>query len=52
MGRELALARRDALALASIEVDLRITQMVNEVRGAHAVWRDHAEGRIANRKGT
>lgn len=29
--------RADALALASLVVDLRITQIVNEVRGVHAV---------------
>ena len=29
MGREYGLSRRDALALASLQVDLRITQMVN-----------------------
>ena len=42
MGRELGLERRDALALASVVVDLRITQMVNGVRGVHAVLRDGA----------
>jgi acetamidase/formamidase len=36
--RELGLSRRDALAVASIEADLRITQIVNEVQGVHAVW--------------
>jgi acetamidase/formamidase len=40
MGRELGLERRDALALASIVVDLRVTQLVNGVRGVHAVLRD------------
>jgi acetamidase/formamidase len=40
LGREYGLARRDALALASVHVDLRVTQMVNEVRGVHAVLRD------------
>jgi acetamidase/formamidase len=40
MGREHGLGRRDALALASVVVDLRITQLVNGVRGAHAVLRD------------
>ena len=29
--------RTDALALASVTVDLRITQIVNGVRGVHAV---------------
>jgi acetamidase/formamidase len=36
MGREHGLERREALALASVVVDLRITQMVNGVRGVHA----------------
>jgi acetamidase/formamidase len=37
MGRELGLERRDALAVASVVVDLRVTQMVNGVRGVHAL---------------
>jgi len=37
MGREHGLERRDALALASVVVDLRVTQMVNGVRGVHAL---------------
>lgn len=37
MGRELGLERRDALALASVVVDLRVTQIVNGVKGVHAV---------------
>jgi acetamidase/formamidase len=40
MGRELDLDRSDALALASVLVDLRITQVVNDVQGVHAVLRD------------
>lgn len=36
MGRELGLERRDALALASVVVDLRVTQIVNGVSGVHA----------------
>ena len=36
MGREHGLERAEALALASLIVDLRITQMVNGVRGVHA----------------
>jgi acetamidase/formamidase len=36
MTRELGLGRREALAYASVVVDLRITQMVNGVRGVHA----------------
>jgi acetamidase/formamidase len=42
MERELGLERRDALALASLVVDLRITQVVNGVQGVHAVLRDGA----------
>jgi acetamidase/formamidase len=37
MGREHGLGRAEALALASIAVDLRVTQMVNGVQGVHAV---------------
>jgi acetamidase/formamidase len=33
----LAVGRTDALALASVTVDLRITQIVNGIRGVHAV---------------
>jgi acetamidase/formamidase len=36
MRREHGLERAEALALASLGVDLRITQMVNGVRGVHA----------------
>jgi acetamidase/formamidase len=36
MSREHALARREALALASVVVDLRVTQLVNGARGIHA----------------
>jgi acetamidase/formamidase len=42
MGRERGLAREDALALASVVVDLRVTQVVNGVKGVHAVLRDDA----------
>jgi acetamidase/formamidase len=42
MGRELGLDRRDALALAGVVVDLRVTQVVNGVKGVHAVLRDGA----------
>ena len=42
MERELGLARPDALALASVAVDLRVTQVVNEALGIHAVLRDDA----------
>jgi acetamidase/formamidase len=37
MGREHGLERRDALALASLVADLRVTQIVNAVSGVHAV---------------
>ena len=42
MAREHGLARCDALALASLVVDLRVTQLVNEVQGIHAVLRHDA----------
>jgi len=37
MERELGLDRKEALALASVVVDLRVTQVVNRIRGVHAV---------------
>jgi acetamidase/formamidase len=37
MSREHGLGRREALALAGVVVDLRVTQLVNGVRGVHAV---------------
>jgi acetamidase/formamidase len=40
--REHGLDRSDALALASVVVDLRVTQVVNETKGVHAVLRDGA----------
>jgi acetamidase/formamidase len=42
MERELGIDRDYALGLASVAVDMRITQIVNGVRGAHAVLRDDA----------
>lgn len=42
MGDLHGLPRRQALALASLVVDLRITQIVNGVRGVHAILRDGA----------
>jgi acetamidase/formamidase len=42
MQRELELERYDALALASVVADLRVTQIVNGVRGVHAVLRRDA----------
>jgi acetamidase/formamidase len=37
MGREHGLERAEALALASLVVDLRVTQLANDVLGVHAV---------------
>jgi acetamidase/formamidase len=37
MGREHGVGRADALALASLVVDVRFTQVVNQVQGVHAV---------------
>ncbi len=42
MERELEIDRDYALALASVAVDLRVTQVVNGVKGVHAVLRDDA----------
>jgi acetamidase/formamidase len=42
MGREHDFERRDALALASLVVDLRVTQVVNRVSGVHAVLQHDA----------
>ncbi|HKN64560.1 MAG TPA: acetamidase/formamidase family protein [Gaiellaceae bacterium] len=42
MERELGVSRKEALALASVAVDLRVTQVVNQVKGVHAVLRDGA----------
>jgi acetamidase/formamidase len=42
MERELGLSRPDALGLASVVVDLRVTQVVNQVLGVHAILRDDA----------
>jgi len=36
MRREHGVERRDALALASVAVDLRVTQVVNGIKGVHA----------------
>jgi acetamidase/formamidase len=40
--REHGLDRPEALALASVVADLRVTQLVNDVLGVHAVLRDDA----------
>jgi acetamidase/formamidase len=42
MEREHGLSRSDAVALASVVVDLRVTQVVNGALGVHAVLRDDA----------
>lgn len=42
MGREHGLSRADALGFASVVVDLRVTQVVNQVLGVHAILRDDA----------
>jgi acetamidase/formamidase len=42
MEREFGFSRPDALAFASVVVDLRVTQVVNQVLGVHAVLRDDA----------
>ena len=42
MEREHGLSPADALALASVVVDLRVTQVVNGALGVHAVLRDDA----------
>lgn len=44
MERELGVSRREALALASVAVDLHVTQVVNGAKGVHAVLRDGALG--------
>jgi acetamidase/formamidase len=38
MTAETGLGRAAALALASAQVSLRVTQVVNPARGVHAVW--------------
>ena len=47
MEREHGLDRSDALALASVVADLRVTQVVNGQLGVHAVLRDDAFRRVA-----
>ena len=42
MERELQVERDHALALASVAVDLHVTQIVNGVKGVHAVLADGA----------
>jgi len=40
--RELETDRKHALALASVAVDLAVTQVVNDAKGVHAILRDDA----------
>jgi acetamidase/formamidase len=40
--RELRTDRQHALALASVAVDLHVTQLVNDAKGMHAILRDDA----------
>ena len=42
MRREHGLKKAEATALASVVVDLRVTQIVNGQQGVHAVLRDDA----------
>jgi acetamidase/formamidase len=42
MRRQYGLKRADALVLASVGVDLHVTQIVNSMQGVHAVLRDDA----------
>ena len=37
MAEKCSLERKEALALSSLIVDLRVTQIVNGVRGVHAI---------------
>jgi acetamidase/formamidase len=39
MERELGMLRNEALAVASVRVDLHVTQIVNEAKGVHAILR-------------
>jgi len=40
--RQLAVSRKEALALASVGVHLRVTQIANRTLGVHALWPDTA----------
>ena len=42
MQEQLGCERKEAIALASLVVDLHVTQLVNGVRGVHAILRDGA----------
>jgi acetamidase/formamidase len=39
MEAELGVSRPEATALASVAVDLHVTQVVNQVKGVHAILR-------------
>jgi acetamidase/formamidase len=47
--REHGVSRDRALALASVCVDLRVTQVVNESKGVHAVLRHDALSGVPGR---
>ncbi|MBI2333245.1 MAG: acetamidase/formamidase family protein [Chloroflexi bacterium] len=49
MNEKYQLERKEALALSSLLVDLRVTQIVNGVKGVHAVLPHHAIPGILNR---
>ena len=40
--QQLAVSRKEALALASVGVHLRVTQIANRTLGVHALWPDTA----------
>ena len=42
MGERYGMARAEALAMASVVVDLRVTQVVNGVKGVHAILAKNA----------
>jgi acetamidase/formamidase len=42
LGREYGIGRADAIALCSVAIDLRVTQIVNQVVGVHAVLAPNA----------
>jgi acetamidase/formamidase len=48
MGEVYGLRVKEALALAGLVVDLRVTQIVNGVRGVHAILPPHAVERVAS----
>jgi acetamidase/formamidase len=47
--QHLGCTRIEAMALASVAVDLRVTQVVNQTFGVHALWPD---GRLRPSTGT